>query len=202
MGCDRVKSLLSSVIIISIHAPTWGATRRKYHCKPDKKFQSTHPRGVRLIRLGSTPTAFAFQSTHPRGVRRYGRIDNDIPAGISIHAPTWGATIQATVQVVNKLFQSTHPRGVRHKVVRGGRQGYLFQSTHPRGVRHAANVAKTFNSSFQSTHPRGVRLNTGPYSPIRNYFNPRTHVGCDPTTKTRPHCTPYFNPRTHVGCDC
>ena len=36
---------------ISIHAPTWGATRQHYYAQATvAKFQSTHPRGVRLGR--------------------------------------------------------------------------------------------------------------------------------------------------------
>ena len=77
------------------------------------RFQSTHPRGVRQrceITAGDTGE---FQSTHPRGVRppiprtpRAGRYFNPRThvgcdgdegirtqgGGISIHAPTWGAT--------------------------------------------------------------------------------------------------------------
>ena len=35
--------------------------------------------------------------------------------GISIHAPTWGATLCLHCKYKQSLFQSTHPRGVRHK---------------------------------------------------------------------------------------
>ena len=70
VGCDQRFSEYKYMDDISIHAPTWGATIGAITDVGSKlKFQSTHPRGVRLIRLGSTPTAFAFQSTHPRGVR-------------------------------------------------------------------------------------------------------------------------------------
>ena len=34
-----------------------------------------------------------FQSTHPRGVRPDKAIDNIEAKAISIHAPTWGATL-------------------------------------------------------------------------------------------------------------
>lgn len=34
---------------ISIHAPTWGATLSLYHYFFGYEFQSTHPRGVRLL---------------------------------------------------------------------------------------------------------------------------------------------------------
>ena len=35
---------------ISIHAPTWGATPNKSGFDLSHEFQSTHPRGVRLVR--------------------------------------------------------------------------------------------------------------------------------------------------------
>ena len=79
-------------LIVSIHAPAWGATSYQYVAGYVTKFQSTHPRGVRPLVVcslssplgfnprtrvgcdGSVPSAVCntseFQSTHPRGVRR------------------------------------------------------------------------------------------------------------------------------------
>ena len=56
-------------------------------------FQSTHPRGVRreTPRTCSGRPAW-FQSTHPRGVRHSLYVRYDQAAGVSIHAPAWGAT--------------------------------------------------------------------------------------------------------------
>ena len=77
---------------------------------------------------------FRFQSTHPRGVRRAcflccfwfscfnprthvgcdtGKIKADTKKTVSIHAPTWGATVPNCQLFVDPMFQSTHPRGVR-----------------------------------------------------------------------------------------
>ena len=100
---------------VSIHAPAWGATseasaahhqypcfnpRTRVGCDPRRgvgqraacRFQSTHPRGVRLDRLrqlGHTVMvsihAPAWGATHLRcRVAAQGRV--------SIHAPAWGAT--------------------------------------------------------------------------------------------------------------
>ena len=55
------------------------------------KFQSTHPRGVRLHCPVRRNPQVVFQSTHPRGVRPN---DEEVDLG-------------------KKAFQSTHPRGVR-----------------------------------------------------------------------------------------
>ena len=102
---------------ISIHAPTWGATVLLSQPPQTEKFQSTHPRGVRLsghwrqlqlrdfnprthvgcddeVLEGTDPLGL-FQSTHPRGVRRSVRSGHNSNCKISIHAPTWGATVSA-----------------------------------------------------------------------------------------------------------
>ena len=101
------------VTIVSIHAPTRGATCTAWGRRPPRPFQSTHPRGVRRgpARASGTPSGFnprthagcdsrappqetplsVFQSTHPRGVRQVGPIIGPLK-GVSIHAPTRGAT--------------------------------------------------------------------------------------------------------------
>ena len=103
-----------------------------------------------------------------------------LPAVISIHAPTWGATRRSRrMRTRFRLFQSTHPRGVRLR--EDGFQGFVCE--------------------FQSTHPRGVRQCVRPKSCCSAYFNPRTHVGCDVALEFGGDMASDFNPRTHVGCD-
>ena len=100
---------------ISIHAPARGATllnsnwflslayfnpRTREGCdnisgqwrKYENRFQSTHPRGVRLGGLPQNFDKFLFQSTHPRGVRPQGKAESVEKTKISIHAPARGAT--------------------------------------------------------------------------------------------------------------
>ena len=55
---------------ISIHAPARGATPEHPDIDFAFRFQSTHPRGVRLGLVTGDTGATPFQSTHPRGVRR------------------------------------------------------------------------------------------------------------------------------------
>ena len=55
-------------------------------------FQSTHPRGVRLTYLIILSSKILFQSTHPRGVRLAAVVCHKLIKGVSIHAPTRGAT--------------------------------------------------------------------------------------------------------------
>ena len=85
--------------IISIHAPTRGATKQ-YRAKTNvnAKFQSTLPRGERQISTYPVLWRQKFQSTLPRGERLPVQI-NILPAlFISIHAPTRGATIARVEQ--------------------------------------------------------------------------------------------------------
>ena len=100
---------------VSIHAPTRGATFRKYgqsmiprcfnprthtgcdyaspsNCGSPMMFQSTHPHGVRRVNGVYVINIKKFQSTHPHGVR-HGVEDAPVMAAlVSIHAPTRGAT--------------------------------------------------------------------------------------------------------------
>ena len=99
-------------------------------------FQSTHPRGVRPRASARLSQPSRFQSTHPRGVRLCRACCRHVAAGVSIHAPAWGATSRrwrragiwqvsihapawgatttgSSLEYLGKLFQSTHPRGVR-----------------------------------------------------------------------------------------
>ena len=87
-----------------------------------------------------------------------GRVTEGVGTCISIHAPTWGATLSLYHYFFGYEFQSTHPRGVRPPWVVVWIIFGEFQSTHPRGVRHTSNTFSLKFTVFQSTHPRGVRL--------------------------------------------
>ncbi len=121
-----------------------------------------------------------FQSTHPRGVRRHR--SRSVVICLSNFNPRTheGCDLALAVAVTAvAVFQSTHPRGVRHLEPTWTWWQPEFQSTHPRGVRphkfsrrgngdkisiHAPTRGATKYSQydipsdlFQSTHPRGVR---------------------------------------------
>ena len=181
-GATLLSDIIKVFKKISIHAPMWGATWR---------------------RLFMTASAKRFQSTHPCGVRPYMVLDDGTLVAISIHTPMWGATGSKTThqwaiyfnprthvgcdlleqldQSADKLFQSTHPCGVRHSPIavldfsfgisihapmwgatlsRQLKVGFLnqFQSTHPCGVRRIVENKRLNKLIFQSTHPCGVRL--------------------------------------------
>ena len=148
--------------MISIHAPTRGATSAVYPYRQTKGFQSTLPReerreleenSKRIIEFQSTlpreerrragnkgfmfrnfnprshersdedehitpEQAHKFQSTLPREERRAEPATRASCSGISIHAPTRGATGFRMVGTQSKLgFQSTLPREERRSLL-------------------------------------------------------------------------------------
>ncbi len=114
VGCDFGHDLAVAVVVISIHAPQWGATAMSRQALQRMKFQSTHPSGVRLDAGDGTGHVLV----------------------ISIHAPQWGATSSAaTSRLSTGIFQSTHPSGVRRNITTIWVPAIKFQSTHPSGVR-------------------------------------------------------------------
>ena len=71
-----------ATIIISIHAPAWGATNYIWwQVRRNKAFQSTLPRGERRLVTGAVGGFFA----------------------ISIHAPAWGATAKINKASCSKI---------------------------------------------------------------------------------------------------
>ena len=100
-------------MLVSIHAPTWGATQDETEILSPHLFQSTHPHGVRPFRRFYTIHTDEFQSTHPHGVRLPCFVQQNGYLTVSIHAPTWGATLVLIVSNKRAKFQSTHPHGVR-----------------------------------------------------------------------------------------
>ena len=95
VGCDlRLFVSPTGFYKVSIHAPTWGATKFPNSVAVSiTAFQSTHPRGVRRVCSPRARNAPGFQSTHPRGVRLRQLYHVACTIGVSIHAPTWGATL-------------------------------------------------------------------------------------------------------------
>ena len=142
---------------ISIHAPMWGATGKYARNWRFKKFQSTHPCGVRPLRPFKRFDTVQFQSTHPCGVRLPAFALRFLLTIISIHAPMWGATNHRFSHHHPVLFQSTHPCGVRLNQI----YSFPFWSNfNPRthvGCDFSQIAISYMRLLFQSTHPCGVR---------------------------------------------
>ena len=168
---------------VSIHAPAWGTTLRQtsgqrldscfnprtrvgcdltcgYRHDGGRRFQSTHPRGVRLIRRYFPSSIREFQSTHPRGVRRSGKSSRDVFPQVSIHAPAWGATAFEKAYYPMDITVSIHAPawGATSFQTKGSAQSRVSIHAPAWGATGGITHWRQACNEFQSTHPRGVRL--------------------------------------------
>ena len=144
------------------------------------EFQSTRPRGARHSRRGAHTAPVKFQSTRPRGARLHAVEDVGLWIGVSIHAPTWGATCCCAarefthgVSIHAPTWGATHQRrGDYHQ-----RRVSIHAPTW--GATKVGFFKKIFHR-FQSTRPRGARLELRKrHVEDKRGFNPRAHVGRD-----------------------
>ena len=99
-------------------------------------FQSTHPHGVRPDVKRWYKSANEFQSTHPHGVRLPLQVDTKPDPNVSIHAPTWGATLAIrSTALFKKGFNPRTHMGCDLRQIIMLCSCLVFQSTHPHGVR-------------------------------------------------------------------
>ena len=144
--------------VVSIHAPTRGATLYLSRLIASIWFQSTRPRGARLLQ-GKVIDGDAFVSIHAptRGATLL-RLLRKQMMEVSIHAPTRGATrLNSPTASIPRSFNPRAHAGRDH--MRAIRR-YLkeeFQSTRPRGARPNLGVTVNLDFLFQSTRPRGAR---------------------------------------------
>ena len=90
-GRDLPRAQLGGHLVVSIHAPTGGATAAADALLQIPEFQFTRPRGARLAHIG----------------------EQAVKVSVSIHAPTGGATGSSTPKAKSRKFQFTRPRGAR-----------------------------------------------------------------------------------------
>ena len=120
---------------VSIHAPTWGATLAVVFLICHESFQSTHPHGVRLTDVSLNRLVFLFQSTHPHGVRRL--------------------------------------LSIRHLY-----DGRFNPRTHM-GCDASSGIPRGRCWGFNPRTHMGCDSVKGMSRPTKVGFNPRTHMGCD-----------------------
>ena len=146
-------------LVISIHAPTRGATLLPFQHHTDFHISIHAPTRGATSSKWHFQICVLFQSTLPQGERPPLHSGTVCIINISIHAPTRGAT--------NKGFQKALFRAISiHAPTRGATE---FKSECDR------------RGLFQSTLPQGERL---PFCLLRNHllhFNPRSHKGSDST---------------------
>ena len=114
--------------------------------------------GCDSLRLGRRKGGLEFQSTHPHGVRLSHRHMFTAQIGVSIHAPTWGAT-PSSYKVLNVIRVSIHAP--------------TWGAT--KSIEINANKKKSFNPRTHMGCDRTCSKHQLRY--LR--FNPRTHMGCD-----------------------
>ena len=173
--------------LVSIHAPTGGATIATDISPRVDKFQSTRPRGARPHPRSSSRRFYRFQSTRPRGARRQRNFRPEKGRCFNPRAHGGRDQGQEVELSLDEMFQSTRPRGARRA---GGMMVAIeekFQSTRPRGARHPGPAMYVMPDEFQSTRPRGARRWPWPCDPSARRFNPRAHGGRD---AHRPHHLP------------
>ena len=128
-------------------------------CGLPHRFQFTRPRGARPSSISWRSSVLGFQFTRPRGARRRqgagglgincfnsraheGRDSDGRPViryvGVSIHAPTRGATGRVASAWRLAAFQFTRPRGARLAPIAAPSVKRAFQFTRPRGARRSA----------------------------------------------------------------
>ena len=96
--------------MVSIHAPTRGATRTEAADVRKQMFRSTPPREGRPYSGHSGGIVQWFRSTPPREGRRAG-VDGGLDAvRVSIHAPTRGATALAGITSIDMDAGGFDPR--------------------------------------------------------------------------------------------
>ena len=136
VGCDVLMLKPTSTMMISIHAPSWGATMGPL----------------------TMSTARPFQSTHPRGVRPRRTIFHHLPDKISIHAPSWGATLIIGIKGWRQAISIHAPSwGATAGKAALQQAGQNFNPRTLVGCDRPEWKSKDGTDIFQSTHPRGVR---------------------------------------------
>jgi len=188
------------------------------------KFQSTRPRGARLLPpttlrrylTSFNPRAHAGRDCHydiidwlqpvsihapTRGATRF-KGDNLVPEfTVSIHAPTRGATTGKAEPWAALQFQSTRPRGAR--------QIKETQFQEPTGFNPRAHAGRDVCVChlYWGTVCFNPRAHAGRDQRIPGYnvrtacFNPRAHAGRDMPRLRNWLRFPSFNPRAHAGRD-
>ena len=187
--------------LISIHAPTRGATILCNHRGLVFGFQSTLPREERQIPQIDPKTGEQFQSTLPREERQIlqklaENLQNFNPRShersdvfqqlatihrtfISIHAPTRGATLYSFYAVDNWNFNPrSHERSDKYYFYWRYKERISIHAP-TRGATNKAEYSKP--KTFISIHAptRGATMRADRVFKTLLYFNPRSHERSD-----------------------
>ena len=149
----------STLFLVSIHAPAWGATcRAAGGGNRVSGFQSTLPRGERRLRVQRVIVSRCFNPRSRVGSDEL-RIKEGKPYLVSIHAPAWGATWPCRRAFSARSLVSIHAPAwgaTAHPgpdVAHGGR----FNPRSRVGSDGSDGFKSRYRHRFQSTLPRGER---------------------------------------------
>ena len=166
--------------MVSIHAPAWGATKRSLYLQLLQLFQSTLPRGERLMSHFTVLVIGEFQSTLPRGERpvvttkkqvnlngfnprsRVGSDANSIVlaseyVGFNPRSRVGSDHSSKRTVLICLSFNPRSRVGSDRQLLGEIEDVFAFQSTLPRGERLHLRAKARRVILFQSTLPRGER---------------------------------------------
>ena len=172
-------SLLCTLLVVSIHAPTRGATCLSVF---PSRFTCFNPRthtGCDVLFCTKIRANVGFNPRTHTGCDKLEKVLLRM-SEVSIHAPTRGATfINACILRIRFGFNPRTHTGcdLKNKIIM--RQSISFNP-------------RTHTGCDCSIHHVLCRASR---------FNPRTHTGCDTSSGLAKSCHIGFNPRTHTGCD-
>ena len=167
--------------LISIHAPTWGATYPTTNDRDaDPVFQSTHPRGVRL------------HDVRPPAARDYFNPRTHVGCDLA----------SSVALIISSRFQSTHPRGVRPPPC-------VRMPSSPPNFNPRTHVGcDPLHASVGAGHRISIHAPTWGATANRAYIGKRRYISIHAPTWGATALQDRvqqdfidFNPRTHVGCD-
>ena len=166
-------------LLISIHAPAWGATHIDFAGAGNNLFQSTLPRGERRSLKYFVLGVLHF---NPRS-----RVGSDLPGvfcppetGISIHAPAWGATVFQPLKFRGKFISIHAPAwGATTNNTTGYKGGKI--SIHAPAWGATVRLDDPAQNHQISIHAPawGATSNDNDSRVLHGHFNPRSRVGSD-----------------------
>ena len=169
-----------TLVVVSIHAPTGGATHPSLQQNIGRSFNSRAHGGRDCLRLGVCLWHKRFQFTRPRGARPAPPRRGFRPPRVSIHAPTGGATWSAATRRSSASRFNSRAHGGRDLPVACTLpKPSAFQFTRPRGARHDFVIIDIISHLVSIHAPTGGATRIDDAALANNRFNSRAHGGRD-----------------------
>ena len=198
-----MSDLMTGAEVVSIHAPTRGATPRQPPARrPSPSFDPRPHAGSDVVKQWLRSGLLVFRSTPPRGERRACANRGSRQLQVSIHAPTRGATRRESVCKRHDTFRSTPPRGERRRDGRAAcRRAAGFDPRPHAGSDRCGPASWAGTSSFDPRPHAGSDRLSGNQRRVGTGFDPRPHAGSDLRMDSLTVAKIGFDPRPHAGSD-